>query len=129
MLRRIFPKNARLRTVGLRIVCLLVPACLLFVSTISHSEDAYLDALRMEEEKLNNKESVSGGGVGSGSLVSSDEERVKFEDELEASYRGTYLFYKKLPAESQEEVFLERQQGASIEDIRKTIMSRYLHSH
>jgi len=61
--------------------------------------------------------------------VSSDEERVKFEDELEASYRGTYLFYKKLPAESQEEVFRERQQGASIEDIRKTIMSRYLHSH
>jgi len=57
MLRRIFPKKARLRTVGLRIACLLVPACLLFVSTISHSEDAYLDALRMEEEKLNNKES------------------------------------------------------------------------
>jgi hypothetical protein len=129
MLRRIFPKKARSRTVGLSFVSLLVPACLLLVSPILHSEDAYLDALRLEEERLNDKESADRDEVKSESVASSDDQRAKFENELEASYRGTFLFYKKLPAKSQEEVFRERQQGASIDEVRKTIMNRYLHSH
>lgn len=51
-----------------------------------------------------------------------------FENELEGQYRGSYLFYKKLPRRAQEEIFLEYQKGASIDDIRKKIMNRFLHS-
>lgn len=40
----------------------------------------------------------------------------------------SYLFYTKLPVQSQEEVFLEYRDGAPIEEVRKTIMNRFLHS-
>ncbi len=51
-----------------------------------------------------------------------------FEDELKAHYSGTYAFYKKLPRRTQEEIYTEYSQGASIEDIRDKIYDRYLNN-
>lgn len=131
MLHRVFPKKgAVLANLGRLSLGLLVPACFLVVPTTSNSQNDYLDALRLEEEKLD--ETAGSGGADEpapGLSAVADEPLASFEQEFEASYRGTYLFYKKLPAKSKEEVFLEHQQGASIEDVRKTIMNRYLHSH
>jgi hypothetical protein len=49
------------------------------------------------------------------------------ESQLKEQYRGSYLFLKKLPRQSQEEIFSDYQNGASINDIRKKIMKIFLH--
>ncbi len=54
--------------------------------------------------------------------------RRAFEQELKQLYEGTYLFYEKLPERSREEVFIEYNQGASLEKVRETIIDRFLHS-
>ena len=54
--------------------------------------------------------------------------RRVFEQELKRLYEGSYLFYTKLPERSREEVFIEYNQGASLEQVRKTIIDRFLHS-
>ena len=87
--------------------------------------ETYLDAIQTEAAKL-------GGGdteePAAPAEPAGDDPQAAFERELEERYRGSYLFYKKLPAKSQEEVFNEYEGGASIEDVRKQIMSRFLHS-
>lgn len=129
MFRRVFPVTGTAFNAGNRwIVNLITPACLLMLPAVAYPEESYLDAISIEAEKL--------GGAPAGDQVtasqeadSADDERlITFEQDLEARYRGTYLFYKRLPIGSQEEVFVEHQQGASIEDVRTTIMNRYLHS-
>ncbi|MEW8395104.1 MAG: hypothetical protein AB2707_02980 [Candidatus Thiodiazotropha sp.] len=49
-----------------------------------------------------------------------------FEEDLKARYMGSFTFYKKLPRRSREEVFEEYKGGASIDEIRKKIMDRFL---
>jgi len=130
MYRRVIPNNgAALDILYRSILSLLVPICSLAFPTSSHSEQSYLDAIEIEAEKLDDSAAHSEGKANSPSTTVSDDSREKFEQELESRYRGTYLFYKQLPARSREEVFLEHEQGASIEDVRKTILNRYLHSH
>ena len=128
MLPRAFRRNdAALDVIGRAIPILLLPICALIFPAAGFAEKSYLDAVQLESEKLENtgtSEEQSGG-----SQTAADDSVAKFEQELEARYRGTYLFYTKLPARSREEVFLEHQKGASIEEVRTTIMSRYLHDH
>jgi hypothetical protein len=50
-----------------------------------------------------------------------------FEEDLKTRHKGSYTFYQKLPRRSREEVFLEYRGGASIDEIRQTIMDRFLH--
>jgi hypothetical protein len=99
----------------------LAPLVLILLSPLLRADDAYLDAIRTEADKLDAASVVAPARAAA-------EPAAGFEQELQARYRGTYLFYKKLPPKSQEEVLLEYQQGASIEDVRKTIMNRFLHS-
>lgn len=86
--------------------------------------DSYLDAIELEAGARDGDDIAEAGGGDS----KSEDPRAAFELDLERRYRGSYLFYKKLPAKSQEEVFREFEGGASIEDVRKTIMNRFLHS-
>jgi hypothetical protein len=102
--------------------------CLLIFPIAGHPEDTYLDAISVEVEKLDGGTPGGGDSAESRSAANADDPLAKFEQELETRYRGTYLFYKKLPTKSQEEVFHEYQEGAPIEEARKTIMNRYLHS-
>ena len=50
-----------------------------------------------------------------------------FEEDLKTRHKGSYTFYQKLPRRSREEVFQEYRNGASIDELRKTIMERFLH--
>lgn len=129
MLRWVFPKMDAIRNaVGRRMLGLLVSICLLAFPTAGYSQTTYLDAVQLEAEKLDQPATAIASGAKSGSAATIDEQVMKFDQELQARFRGSYLFYRKLPARSQEEVFVEYQQGASIEDVRKTILNRYLHS-
>ena len=91
------------------------------------AEDPYLSAISVEAEKvdaatqptLDSPEPQQGSDDGA-SLRS-------FEDDLKARYKGSYTFYVKLPQRSREEIFLEYRDGASIDEIRKKIMDRFLH--
>ena len=129
MLRREFPKTGEFLTIvrGLTLG-LVVPACLLTFPTAGLSEKSYLDAIQLEAEKLGQPAATGEDEQESPPEALVGEDVKEFERELEAQFRGSYLFYRKLPARSQEEVFLEHKQGASIEEVRKTIMNRYLHS-
>ncbi|PVV16582.1 MAG: hypothetical protein B6D77_00830 [gamma proteobacterium symbiont of Ctena orbiculata] len=98
---------------------------LLFMQFSFAEEDPYLSAISIEAEKVESTETTPkseaddpGGGEGP-SLQA-------FEDDLRASYMGSFTFYKKLPRRSREEVFEEYKGGASIDEIRKKIMDRFL---
>ena len=126
----------------------------LFVITLPYTyaaaQDNYLDQLEVESKKLTDRPVLApetDGSVGSTedsskqmdfdtegkSIVASpdfDEDltMVDFEDELKVRFLGSFTFYKKLPQRSREEVYHGYLNGNSIEEIRKMIMNRYLHS-
>lgn len=52
--------------------------------------------------------------------------RESFELLLRKRYLGTYGFYKKLPERSRQEIYIEYQQGASMDEVRKKIVDRLL---
>lgn len=110
-----------------RSLVLMICAFLLISPMAVLSEESCLDAISVEAQKL---EDGSAGGAGAGvskSAAAADDPAAKFERELCASYRGTDLFYEKLPSKSQQQAFLEYQQAAPIKNVRKTTISRYLH--
>ncbi len=106
---------------GRLVVYLLIAAFLMLPQVSMAADDALLDQLNAEAEKV---EATGDEAVGS---AESKADMSAFEKELEDHYRGSYLFYKKLPRRSQEEIFAEYAEGASIADIRKKIMNRFLH--
>ena len=65
------------------------------------------------------------GGAGAG--AQGEASRQVFESELKEKYAGSAVFYSKLPPATQEEIFLEYRSGASIAELRKKIMDRFLH--
>jgi hypothetical protein len=105
----------------------ILPA-LLLAAPLAGYPQSYLDAIQVEAEKLDGGSAGDSEAAPAASGAADDQHRAGFEEELQGRYSGTYLFYKKLPAKSQEEVYLDYQQGASIEEVRKTIMNRFLHS-
>ncbi|MEW8026988.1 MAG: hypothetical protein AB2792_04595 [Candidatus Thiodiazotropha sp.] len=101
-------------------------AMLLFAQLTVAEEDPYLSAISSEAEKVESTETTTGseademGGAVDGPSLKA------FEDDLKASYMGSFTFYKKLSRRSREEVFEEYKGGASIDEIRKKIMDRFL---
>ena len=101
-------------------------SCLVFPLALpAADDDDYLKQIESEAFKVGD---VAEETAASGDAAASDADIETFEQELEGQYRGSYLFYKKLPRRGQEEIFLEYQKGASIGEIRKKIMNRFLHS-
>jgi hypothetical protein len=108
------------------------PLALLLMATVSFfataEEDPYLSALSKEAQKVE----VEGKTTQSESdeaAVSEDGylDLQMFEEDLKARYKGSYTFYQRLPRRTREEVFVEYRDGASIDEIRKKIMDRFLH--
>jgi len=90
-------------------------------------EDPYLSAISIEAAKVD--------GTAQPTLEKNDVQAVSpeegpsieaFEEDLKSRYRGSYTFYEKLPRRTQEEVFEEYRSGASIDEMRKKIMDRFL---
>jgi hypothetical protein len=53
--------------------------------------------------------------------------REQFEALLRRHHVGTYSFYRRLPARSREEIFLDYSDGTSTEALREKVIERYLH--
>jgi hypothetical protein len=89
--------------------------------------DDYLDAISVEADKVGAEPSKAADPATDSADESSNPMQA-FEKQLEDRFAGTYLFYKRLPPESREEIFRQFKGGAPIEDVRRTIMSRFLHT-
>lgn len=99
-------------------------AMLLFAQFAVSEDDPYLSAISLEAAKVEKTKNANSEGD---ETDRSDGPSLKaFEDDLKASYMGSFTFYKKLPRRSREEVFEEYKGGASIDEIRKKIMDRFL---
>jgi len=97
-----------------------------FVTSFSVSaagDDDYLSALQQEAGKVDERV------AGATSSASTEERRSResFESELKEKYAGSAVFYSKLAPGSQEEIYQEYQSGATISELRKKIMDRFLH--
>ncbi len=91
-------------------------------------EDPYLSAISQEAKKVEAPSQPDSTATDDPVTQSEGELNLQaFEEDLKARYKGSYTFYKKLPRRTQEEVFLEYRDGASIDEIRKKIMDRFLH--
>ncbi|MES9990580.1 MAG: hypothetical protein ABW098_01400 [Candidatus Thiodiazotropha sp.] len=116
-------------TCGIRILLKYKVFTLFMMILVSHfsiaEEDPYLSAISSEAEKVESaatppsSETVEAGEMDGPSLQA-------FEEDLKTRYMGSFTFYKKLPRRSREEVFEEYRGGASIDEIRKKIMDRFL---
>lgn len=90
-------------------------------------EDPYLSAISIEAAKV---ETTAQPTLDKPDAQPAGEDGLNmqsFEEDLKARYKGSYTFYEKLPRRTREEVFLEYRDGASIDEIRKKIMDRFLH--
>jgi transcriptional regulator of acetoin/glycerol metabolism len=96
------------------------------VSVMAAGDDDYLSALKQEAKKVDSKDGSSTASDATGDAGNAVSREV-FEAELKDKYAGSAVFYGKLPASSQEEIFLEYQGGATISELRKKIMDRFLH--
>lgn len=92
--------------------------------------DDYLDAIQGEATKLSEEPSSAEAETAETAETASvpDDPQAAFEQELKGRYRGSYLFYRKLPVKSQQEVFDAYEQGASIKEVRRIILDRFAHS-
>ena len=116
----LFPSTHRWRMILLGLSLMNVP-------TYSIG-DAYLEMIEKEAQMLEMDPVLLDSPEQAGSDLKTLGNRRAFEQELKQLYEGTYLFYEKLPERSREEVFIEYNQGASLEEVRKTIIDRFLHS-
>lgn len=82
-------------------------------------EDDYLSALHQEVGKVD--------GPVTGETADDRLSRESFESELRSKYTGSAVFYSKLEPGSQEEIYQEYRSGATISELRKKIMDRFLH--
>jgi len=93
--------------------------------------DDYLHAIEVEANKVGTEPEVATGSPttpGPGGAETPSTPMQAFEKQLEDRFAGTYLFYKRLPPGAREEIYRQYEGGASIEDVRRTIMSRFLHT-
>jgi len=89
----------------------------------------YLQAIAEEANKVGAApQAASGSPTTTGGTQTTSTPMQAFEKQLEDRFAGTYLFYKRLPPEAREEIFRQYEGGAPIEDVRRTIMSRFLHT-
>lgn len=107
----------------LRWFCRVIFGFVISFSVIATEEDDYLSALQQEADKVDER----AAGVASAEAVSGRLSRESFESELKEKYAGSAVFYSKLEPGSQEEIYREYQSGATISQLRKKIMDRFLH--
>jgi len=95
------------------------------------SADDYLSEIEAETVKLDpglgfEEQPDETGTENNTGTAEINRSREEFEAWLEEKYRGSFVFYSKLPQRSREEVFQQYLQGADLKVIRKTIVDRYL---
>lgn len=114
------------RSGRLLVLGLLFGVFVMSFSVCAAEDDDYLKALTQEADKVGSS-GAAGSGVATTDGAQGGVSRQAFESELKQKYAGSAVFYSKLPPATQEEIFLEYQSGASISQLRKKIMDRFLH--
>lgn len=105
---------------GLMIVGFVTP-----FSVMAAGEDDYLSALHQEAGKVDGSGPASAGAADE--AAAGRLSRESFESELKEKYAGSAVFYSKLAPGSQEEIYQEYRSGATISELRRKIMDRFLH--
>ncbi|QYZ66837.1 MAG: hypothetical protein OI74_09905 [Gammaproteobacteria bacterium (ex Lamellibrachia satsuma)] len=111
---------------GILWLLFLIPLFVSGLATAEDEDDAFLSAIAEEASKVEQRGDV-GGQSEQAPLVEGGPTQEEFEANLKSRYLGSFTFYRKLPGRSQEEIYLDYKSGASIGDIRKKIMDRFLH--
>jgi len=107
--------------------CLVVALSVTASAWVMAEEDPYLSAITKEASKVDGATQTTLENVDSPPISADGGPSIgAFEEDLKARYKGSYTFYRKLPRRTQEEVFEEYRQGASIGEIRQKIMDRFL---
>ena len=116
----------KIRCVGLRspVIALCLVGSLSQVSVAD--EDAYLSQISSEAKKIDAELPAAEQPAQDSQVSVEAAAQQAFEEDLKARYMGSYTFYQKLPGRAREEVYEEYRDGASIDEIRKKIMSRFL---
>jgi len=96
-------------------------------SALADSDDDYLEAIEVEASKVG-AASATAGSFPDPSGASPSSAMQAFEQQLQDRFAGTYLFYMRLSPGSKEEIFRQFKGGAPIEDVRRTIMARFLNT-
>lgn len=118
------------------LLCGIVAPCLLHAA----DENDYLRAIELETAKLELKEGTTTEGFNTGNPQRARKRQIKstgkglrsglsmegFEQQLSDNYTGSAVFYRKLSQRSQEEVYGQYQDGASMPELRSKIMKRFL---
>lgn len=97
--------------------------------TIKLDTGLQMDSANQHVNKAGNqtKGETSAEMQSSESMAASDDEvRLEFEKKLKDKYRGSYIFYTKLPLRSREEMVQEYVRGTSFVKIRSKIVNRYM---
>lgn len=112
---------------GMRRLIISLTLCMAAAVCGAAEEDPFLSAISREAAKVDGttqptleKNEAQAGSPDAGPSIEA------FEEDLKSRYRGSYTFYDKLPRRTREEVFEEYREGASIDEIRKKIMDRFL---
>jgi hypothetical protein len=103
---------------------------LLVSNAVVAADDDFLSAIEAESEKVGSRHAPEEQLPAKNADGAEDENVARsldeFEQLLEERYRGSYVFFSKLPERSREEIFQEYQRGMPIGKIRKKIVDRYL---
>jgi hypothetical protein len=112
---------------GMRRLIIALTLCTTASVCVAAEEDDYLSTLSSEAAKVDGTDQPT-LEIKDAPAASPEEgpSIAAFEEDLKSRYRGSYTFYEKLPRRTQEEVFEEYRNGASIDEIRKKIMDRFL---
>ena len=100
----------------------------LTIAVPTAADDAYIDAVKGEAGKIEGGGGGSAASAGGDTTLAADPKVAAFERDLDKQYRGTFLFYQRLPARSREEIYKAHAGGASIEEVRRMVMDRFQHS-
>ena len=115
----------------------------MFISgQLNASDDEFLDAIEVEIEKVGVRHQSAEEAAtvedktasddpkssqSPGSQLVDSNERELFEKILDEEYHGSYVFYKKLPERSQEEIVQEYKRGTPFKILRRKIIDRFMH--
>ncbi|MCU7929179.1 MAG: hypothetical protein KZQ90_00115 [Candidatus Thiodiazotropha sp. (ex Codakia rugifera)] len=117
----------RMPVIRLRHQISVLLAMCLAAQLIAADEDPYLSAISSEAAKVEaTAPELDSDEVNATESATEGPSVHAFEDDLKTRYMGTFTFYKRLPRRAREEIFEEYKDGASIDEIRKKIMDRFL---
>lgn len=99
------------------------------VDASAAGDDAYLEMIEAETEKIGEPLPTAVDPESEAVVAPETEEDEafrRFREFLKEKSLGSYTFFEKLTPAQRREIFERHKQGASLEEVRETIMQRFL---